>query len=157
MKNLSHYGLEKSQNELDLEYLSNFTFKVILPFLLVLSAIFLMLITPAESADYPQEVRCVIGEAASEGYEGLVAVSEAIRNRGHLNGVYGCRAKFVDREPEWVWKKANEAWEASKTSNLVKGADHWENTEDFGVPYWSKSMTLTAKIGKHSFYKGKKE
>ena len=86
----------------------------------------------------------------------MKAVAEGIRNRGHLKGVYGLKAKHVDREPKWVWKLAEKAWIESQTSNLVKGADHWENTEDFGVPYWASSMTETAKIGKHTFYRGAK-
>lgn len=100
-------------------------------------------------------VRCVIGESASEGVVGMTAVSEAIRNRGKLKGVYGCKAKFVDNEPDWVWVKARECWRASAKSDLVDGADHWENTEDFGTPYWAESMRVTAVIGKHTFYTSK--
>ena len=96
-------------------------------------------------------IHCGLGEARGEGYKGLVAVFEAIRNRGHLNGVYGCQAKFD--EPEWVWDLARKAWASSASSNLVKGADHWESTS-FKVPYWAKDMIVTAHIGKHRFYNG---
>lgn len=100
-------------------------------------------------------VRAIIGEASGEGFKGMQAVGEAIRNRGTLHGVYGAKAKHVDLEPEWVWKRAEKAWEASAKSDLVKGASFWESTE-FKTPYWAKDMTVTAQIGKHKFYKPKK-
>lgn len=97
-------------------------------------------------------IRAIIGEAGGEGFIGMKAVAEAIRNRGHLKGVYGLKAKHVDREPKWVWDMARKAWEASQTSNLVDGAQFWEST-DFKTPYWAKSMTETAHIGKHKFWR----
>jgi len=95
-------------------------------------------------------IRCLMGEARGESYICQVATAEAIRNRGTTKGVYGCSAKF--NEPAWVWKRAEKAWHESATTNLVKDADHWEST-DFKVPYWAKSMTVTAQHGKHVFYK----
>lgn len=103
-----------------------------------------------------QAERCIVGEAASEGFEGMVAVGEAIRNRMTLKGVYGCKSDLYDREPQWVRDKAKDAWEASATSNLVKGADHWENVKAFGKPYWADSMELKATVGNHNFYGGAK-
>lgn len=120
----------------------------------VISMIFLLLIL--QSCAYAEEmndskiVACGLGEARSEGLEGLTAVFEAIRNRGTLNGVYGCNAKF--NEPQWVWDMGWKAWMESENSNLVDGATHWEST-DFKVPYWAKNMIVTAHIGKHIFYK----
>lgn len=70
-----------------------------------------------------QAVRCIMGEARGEGYDGMLAHAEAIRNRGHLKGVYGCKAKFS--EPEYVWAKARKAWKESEHTATVKGADHW--------------------------------
>src|SRR3990167_894006 len=98
-------------------------------------------------------VRAIIGEAANQGFDGMTAVAEGIRNRGTLKGVYGLKAKHVDKQPEWVWVKARQAWERSKTSDLVHRADHWENTTAFGVPYWAKSMVKTAQIKDHAFYR----
>lgn len=122
---------------------------------IVMAVLMLCVIGESEGAEPftdEQAVRCIIGEAAGEGFEGMVAVAEALRNRGTLDGVYGCKAKFVDNEPEWVWIKAYEAWRYSKTSNFVYEATHWEST-DFPEPYWAKDMKITAKIGKHIFYK----
>ena len=105
--------------------------------------------------DEAQAVRAIIGEASGEGLMGMTAVAEAIRNRGHLRGVYGATSRHVDTEPRWVWEMAREAWVNSRVTNLVKGADHWENTKAFGEPYWAKSMVKTAQVGSHSFYRKK--
>ena len=102
-----------------------------------------------------QAIRAIVGEASGEGYVGMVAVAEAIRNRGHLRGVYGIKSPHVDKEPKWVFDRARKAWRESEKSNLVKKADHWENTKAFGEPYWAKGMTKTATIGSHTFYRSK--
>ena len=100
-----------------------------------------------------QAVRAIMGEARGESLTGKIAIAEAIRNRGHLKGVYGLKANF--QEPERVWNEARKAWKESINSNLVKGADHWEST-DFKKPFWAKRMIETATIGKHKFYRVKK-
>lgn len=98
-------------------------------------------------------VRAIIGEAAGEPYIGKVALAEAIRNRGNLNGVYGLnRESFISAQPKWVHEQAKKAWKESANSNHVKGASFWEST-DFKTPKWSKGMTETAHIGKHKFYR----
>lgn len=98
-------------------------------------------------------VQCIMGEARGESYRGKIAVAEALRNRGTIKGVYGCRAKF--KEPDWVWKQAKKAWRASRKTNLVKGASNWESS-DFKTPYWAKGAKITTKVGKHIFYRGVK-
>jgi spore germination cell wall hydrolase CwlJ-like protein len=101
-----------------------------------------------------KEVLCIIGEAEGEGYIGMLAVGEAIRNRGTLKGVYGCKApRVVGRKySNATLKIATKAWLDSKNTNTVKGATHWEGTA-FKVPYWAKSMKVTATIGRQRFYK----
>lgn len=123
----------------------------------VVGAMLLMLCAPLWAAEIPENlaVRAIIGEASNQGPVGMQAVAEAIRNRGHLRGVFGVRAKHVDAEPAWVWKQARQAWERSSTSRLVLGADHWECESDFGKPAWAKSMTKTVTIGKHTFYRSR--
>ena len=98
------------------------------------------------------EIHCIMGEARGEGLIGMTAIAEAMRNRGTLKGVYGCKATFS--EPNWVWRIARQAWLDSYDSNLTKGATHWEST-DFVIPYWVKAMDITVTIGKHVFYKEK--
>lgn len=97
-------------------------------------------------------VRAIIGEAAGEGERGMQAVAEVIRRRGSLNGFYGLNAPHVDKQPEWVWKRARRAWKAAEKSNLTNGATHFESV-DFPTPYWAKGRRPCAVIGKHQFYK----
>ena len=103
-----------------------------------------------------KEVLCVIGEAEGEGYKGMLAVSEAIRNRGTLKGVYGCSAPRVVRHKysAAVLQTANRAWNDSADTDITHGATHWEGTA-FKTPYWAKDMILTATIGNQRFYKEK--
>jgi len=112
------------------------------------------LVVPMAVANYRKEriVRAAIGEAASEGEAGMLAVICAIKNRGTLDGVYGINAKHIDSEPQWVWRMARRAFYKSLWQDVTKGATHWEST-DFDVPYWAKDMVQTVQIGKHKFYK----
>ena len=110
----------------------------------------------ADEVDDEQAIRAVIGEASNQGYDGLLAVCVAIRNRGHLKGVYGLKAKHVDKEPEWVWAMARKAWKESKHNRFHSGT-HWENIKAFGTPYWVKDMAVVCKIGCHTFYAKKKK
>lgn len=95
-------------------------------------------------------IRACMGEARGEGFQGLLAVSCALRNRGTLKGVYGFNAKF--KEPEYVWNMARKAWKESKYKDVTNGATHWEST-NFKVPYWAKDMSVSYRYKKHIFYK----
>ena len=100
----------------------------------------------------------IVGEAEGEGYIGMLAVAHAIRNRGHLRGVYGRTSKRVLKHlySQSSYNMAMRAWNDSLTTDdLTHGATHWDNIGEFGVPNWSDSMTLTIKIGNHTFYKEK--
>lgn len=116
----------------------------------VLVVLMLVAVPQAFAISDAEGTRCVMGEARNQSYACQVATAEALRNRGTTKGVYGCTAKI--NEPEWVWARARKAWKESEHSNLVNGADHWEST-DFKTPSWSLSMTETAHIGKHRFFK----
>ena len=118
-----------------------------LAFLLVLFAF------TVRGAEITEEVaiRCIIGEASNQGYEGMVAVGEALRNRGTTRGVYGC--DVTRYEPAWVWDMARRAWDASQYSNLVDGADHWHNVRREGETYWTVKMEKTICIKDHCFYR----
>lgn len=113
-------------------------------------------------------VKCILGESEGESLEGMTAVGEAMRNRiksmgdRALRGVYGCKAvkesggvyrRGARIIPDYAVKRAFKAWEASKTSNLVGGADHWEAIETFGSPKWAYKLSKTAKVGQHTFFK----
>lgn len=109
------------------------------------------LVFGAEYSDM-DAIRCVVGEAEDQGYEGMLAVAEAIRNRGHLKGVYGCKSDRSLQAPEWVWHEAMDAWKESEFTNLVKGADHWHSLREEKA-WWEKYGKLTVIIGDHKFYK----
>ena len=105
--------------------------------------------------DDSQAVRAMVGEASNQGYEGMLAVACAIRNRGTLDGVYGLHAKHVNKEPDWVWSQARRAWKESKYNDITQGSNYWENVKAFGEPKWAKAMVPTVKIKDHQFYRSK--
>ena len=101
-------------------------------------------------------IRAIIGEAGNQGERGMLAVACAIRNRGTLKGVYGVKAKHVDKEPAYVWTMARKAWADSAVKDITNGATHWENIKAFGKPYWVKSMVKVYEHKDHIFYKEKR-
>lgn len=112
-------------------------------------------IAPLQAANFTDEqaVRAIIGEGANQGADGMLALGGAIRNRGHLRGVYGLKAGHVDKQPIWVWQRARTAWAMSATNDITRGADHWENVKAFGTPSWAASMTKTVLVRDHQFYR----
>lgn len=76
------------------------------------------------------EIRAIVGEAAGQPYKVKLAVAAAIRNRGHLRGVYGLNARHNASEPERVWRDAARAWKESATSDITRGATHFGCAED---------------------------
>jgi hypothetical protein len=97
--------------------------------------------------------RAIVGEAANQGYRGMLAVAGAIRNRGTLRGVYGLHNPSANQQPAWVWSWARRAWSESRTNDITLGATHWENVKAFGHPYWARSLRKTVRIGDHQFYR----
>lgn len=114
-------------------------------------------------AEIPSQlaIRAIVGEAASEGFEAMLAHAHAIRNRNTLNGVYGLNANHIKNEPEWVWKEAKRAWDSSATSNdETQGASFWFSEDDLKLlqkkrPKWFLSLEPTVKIGTTTFYRKK--
>lgn len=103
--------------------------------------------------------KVVLAEAANQGYEGMLAVAEVMRNRNwDLSGFYGAKRTDLDA---WCKKQGEKAQKdaamavamAMAGSDTVHGANHFENIEAFGVPSWAKGKTPVAKIGSHTFYK----
>lgn len=112
-----------------------------------------------------QAVKCILGEARGEGYASLLAHSEAIRARGHLGGVYGCRAKISASEWAYmrnkgIYEDAVRAWRASLNTNTVSKAQYWGSL--IYDKKWIKTMDKagyirTATIGNTAFYYNPKE
>ena len=102
-----------------------------------------------------QAIRAVVGEASAEGYYGMKLVASAIRNRGHLRGVYGFSAQHIKHENKDTWKLARHAWYSSANENIARGADCWYSQEDLdnlpqGVPSDRKFLF---QYKNHYFYK----
>ena len=100
-----------------------------------------------------EAIKTIVGEASNQGYKGMVCVGEVIRHNSTLKPFYGFKAMNHRHEPVWVWKQATRAWYASKTSNLTRGANHFENINAFGEPFWVKSCVLTFEYRDHKFYR----
>lgn len=99
-------------------------------------------------------INAVIGEAEGEGYNGMLAVSGAIRNRGTLHGVYGLHAPRVTGHKYSLntLQLATRAWNDSMHIDASHGAKYWEGTA-FPLPYWARNMQVTAIIGNQKFFK----
>lgn len=129
--------------------------------LILLTLIVLLLCScedPAFSYSKLDMVKAVIGEAEGEPDNGQEAVACAIHNRGTLTGVYGLHAPRV-RKHQYsraayenavvaVWMAEDQEY----CEGLIHGAQFWEG-KAFPVPYWAKSMTLTAVIGNQRFFR----
>lgn len=105
----------------------------------------------------------LIGEAISEGYEGMYSVACVYRNRIRAGLPLGCVAikrKDLDR---FVRKEGHNAEIMAKdiirkvfienASDVTGGAIMYENIIDFGKPYWYNDYKITITIGKHTFFR----
>lgn len=100
-----------------------------------------------------EAIQTLIGEASNQGYIGMVAVGEVIRQRGSLKGFYGFKNVQQRRISTAESRLALKAWIASKHTNLTHHADHFENIHAFGCPYWVKDCVKTFTYRDHVFYK----
>lgn len=107
-------------------------------------------------------IKSIIGEAENQGYDGMLAIACAIRNRGTLKGVYGLNAPRVknNKYTKRIYLEAKQAWETSKkliqwggNYDASGGANHWENINQFGKPYWADKCIQTVIIKDHVFYR----
>lgn len=127
------------------------------------TAALLLLSVQASAATVPREraINAIIGESEGESYQGKLGIAAAIRNRGHLRGVYGERAPRVVKKlySEQVRNDAIRAWEESETVDPTHGATGWGNDKDvkeFAKHKWWRKCVITARIGNHVFYKEKR-
>ena len=125
-----------------------------------------------DQADYM--ARTLYGEARGEGARGMQAVANVIMNRVKQGGWYGASIKDVVLKPYQFscWNEndvnrtiilnANSAQLATARSiakrvisgelpDITGGATHYHAKSI--TPYWASSLTKTATIGNHVFYK----
>ena len=111
-------------------------------------------------------VETIMLESLGEGYAGMVAVGEVIRNREKLfmkgsekvclmpkqfscwNDERKARA-FLDKYHIYYFV-AYTAWLASKSSVLTRGATDYH--ADTVYPYWAEAYRVSTRIGRHVFY-----
>lgn len=120
--------------------------------------------------------KTIWGEARGEGYKGMQAVGNVILNRVSRGGWYGASVKDVVLKPYqfscWNENDINRskienlsfndlqksrAYEIAqklingKLGDITNGATHYHAKNI--IPYWASSMSKTAEIGNHIFYK----
>jgi len=124
--------------------------------------LFFVLLAPlskAQADTLPKNkvVDCIIGEAEGGGYPGMLAVAHAIRNRGHLRGVYGCNSPRVKQRKysSATFVQAVRAWEDSRLGrDITNGADHWQSAADLEKqPVWLAACTPTIEAGGNYFFR----
>lgn len=125
-----------------------------------------------DQADYM--ARTIYGEARGEGTRGMQAVGNVIMNRVKAGGWYGASIKDVVLKPYQFscWNEGDPnrtiilnatAAQLSSARNIAAkiidgtlsditgGATHYHAKSI--TPYWAKTLTKTATIGNHIFYK----
>ncbi len=112
------------------------------------------------------EIKTIILESLGEGYRGMVAVGEVIRNRTalfHKDSGAVCRMpkqfscwndsaqaeKFLEKYRDYYFVAAT-AWIESKKGSLTLGATDYHTVHVH--PYWADAYQVAAHIGKHIFY-----
>lgn len=117
----------------------------------------------------PIPVLTLLAEAGGEGFDGMVAVGNVIRNRAAKRGLtvdevclqhlqFSCWNdkgltvyRYAGRNRA-IWQDALTAWQVSGTEDITGGADLYH--ADYVKPNWNWSKTVkTVKVGKHIFYR----
>jgi len=118
-------------------------------------------------------LQTLVGEGANQGFVGMTAIAEVIRNRAKERNLTFKEVvlqplqfsfwndqeraiKFLEREgSEEMYQAAQLAWEMSETSNHTKGANLYHAVSMKEFPWWSQSEKVkkVAAIGGHVFYK----
>lgn len=100
-----------------------------------------------------QAVDCIVGEASSEGYIGMLSVAESIRNRGSLRGVYGCKAKHIENESNDTYDLAVLAWSNSNFTVWQWKANSWGTDADIAKNHMNRNCQKIMRIEHHTFFK----
>lgn len=117
----------------------------------------------------PIPVLTLLAEAGGEGFDGMVAVGNVIRNRAAKRGLtveevclqrlqFSCwndKGVTVYRYAERnraIWQDALTAWQVSGTEDITDMADHYF-ADYIAMPKWARGMTETVRVGRHRFFK----
>ena len=115
----------------------------------------------AQAAEIPQDkaVNAILGEALHDD-DSMLVMAHALRNRGHLGGVYG--ARVIRPYSDKLRAKALKAWKMSLSGDdPTRGADHW--LSDYDLKHcrpermaWRFKMVETLHQGQTHYFKGVK-
>ena len=117
--------------------------------------------------DYSIPVQTLVLEAGGEGFLGMVAVGEVIRNRAfkaHLSPEqvvmmpkqFSCwnkpliAQKALSRVSDKTLQVARQAWDGSRTLLQTRGSTHYCTLDTY--PYWAVGHVPAVIIGHHKFY-----
>lgn len=118
-------------------------------------------------------VQTIVLEAGNQGYEGMLAVAEVIRNRAVLKGIppdevcmtpfqFSCwnsalKAKNkLSKVSAETWNTAQRAWQTANIdqTDTVNGADHYYAYKMLKyLPAWAGKMERVAKVKDHVFFR----
>jgi len=131
---------------------------------MILAFIFLSLTLARAQVPVPENLwQGLIAEDVSGGYTGMYAVACCVRNRlnsGMNHGLCALKRKdlasFCRKEGPRAEKVAKEIvakvfYEGAP--DVTHGATHYEAVERYGLPKWAKRMSVTVKIGEHTFFR----
>lgn len=145
--------------------------------LLILTALFMSSKLFAQPPHQEVVAAVIWAEARGEGFDGMTAVAEVIRNRtttwkwgatpfevvthpkqfsclnslGTTKLVAKAKSSFAGDQRAWKYclALARRIEKGNQNSNLTKGATHY----CFSYARWEQSMEFCAKIGRHTFYR----
>lgn len=131
-------------------------------FCLAQCCVFVFALT-AFAYEIPKEkaIDCIIGEAEGELFDGMRAVSLALRNRGTTSGVYGCTSDRVKNHlySSKTFVQAVKAWEETRGINCTRAdetqcANSWYSKDDVKKdPGIFDRCVFIVKIKGHYFFK----
>jgi hypothetical protein len=124
-------------------------------------------VTPNKHYSDGDYINAVVGEASMAGYQGMLDVACALRNRikdpyhakDPLHQVFGYNAAHNKKETKETWETAKKAWKDSANQDTVNGAIIWGNANDvkiFKRSGWFKNVELVKTAEGHSFFRIKK-
>ena len=134
--------------------------------LIIIGIIILSFINTALAGTNINEIwKSVLVEARGEGKVGMYAVACVFRNRLNANMDLGSSLKNKKRirtiikeegkQGELIAKEVIQEVFIENGIDITFGATHFENIEEFGIPYWYYDMNKTCKIGNHTFFREK--
>lgn len=83
----------------------------------------------------------------------MLYVALSIRNRGNLDGVYGCHAKHIKRETEDTLDLATIAWAKSGMDWIYWPANSWGTKEDIKKNHMDSKCSNYIHWKRHTFFK----